>query len=33
MDDQKDELKDIKLKDVGTKVDIKDVVIICCTIQ
>ena len=33
MDDQKDELKDIKLKDVGTKVNIKDVVIICCTIQ
>tara|TARA_Y100000389_G_C17400022_1_gene484790 strand:+ start:1048 stop:1149 length:102 start_codon:yes stop_codon:yes gene_type:complete len=33
MDDQKDELKDIKLKDVGTKVDIKDVVIVCCTIQ
>lgn len=33
MDDQKDALKDIKLKDVGTKVDIKDVVIICCTIQ
>ena len=33
MDDQKDELKDIKLKDVGAKVNIKDVVIICCTIQ
>tara|TARA_B100000902_G_C27318013_1_gene922506 strand:+ start:1960 stop:2061 length:102 start_codon:yes stop_codon:yes gene_type:complete len=33
MDAQKDELKDIKLKDVGTKVDIKDIVIVCCTIQ
>ena len=33
MDDKKDELKDIKLKDVGTKVDIKDVVVVCCTIQ
>tara|TARA_Y100000816_G_scaffold123568_1_gene86877 strand:+ start:2349 stop:2450 length:102 start_codon:yes stop_codon:yes gene_type:complete len=33
MDDQKDELKDIKLKDVGTKVDIKDVVIVCCSIM
>ena len=33
MDDKKDELKDIKLKDVGTKVDIKDVIIVCCIIQ
>ena len=33
MDDDKNELKDIKLKDVGTKVDIKEVVIVCCNIM
>ena len=32
MDDDKNELKDIKLKDVGTKVSIQDVTIVCCVL-